>query len=832
VTLPRAGLRLHCRGVVQGVGFRPAVCRLAAALGLAGRLTNVAGAVRLELAGPRSALEAFLDRLEGVLPAAAHLEPLQPEWLGSPLPPSLATARGLTMEAASPEPLGDGWLAPSLVADLAPCRLCLAELDDPAGRRHGYPFLSCSQCGPRWSIATAEPWCRAHTTLAAFPLCPQCRREFEDPADRRFHAETIACPRCGPRLALDLAIPDFSPWTDGDPLARADTLLRAGGILALQGVGGFQLLVLAADQAAVARLRRRKRRPGKPFALLVETIAALEPLLAIDGAEEAALGHPSAPIVLLRRRHAAVDPLPGVAPGSPCLGVMLPASPLHLLLARAVGGPVVCTSGNISGEPLCTDLAEARRCLAGIADGVLHHDRRIARPLDDSVLHLVRGRPTLLRRARGYAPQPLPLAPVAEGKESETLLALGGDLKSAPALAQGSRVWLAPHLGDLADARLQERWVAGLGDLLQRSPAPVQAVLCDGHPGYLSHQGAGNLGRPVRVVPHHLAHGLAVVAEHGLRPPLLLVAFDGLGYGGPPGPDAPGAVAAAEVAEADALPLLRGGEVLLLEPGDGSGWRVRTLASLLPFPLPGGVAAMAEPRRCALGLLQRAEVIQHPGAWRLRQAFTPADRQALEEGLLVPGLFPACSSAGRLFDGAAALLGLVQVLRHEGEGGMRLQAAAQRGLPRAGAIRPDGLPLRPVPGTGRFWLDWRPLLLSLLALARPGGDRERASAWFHLALAEGLAASLAFLVDRLPLSPQPSAAALQCHTGEASAGARVIALSGGCFQNALLLEATVAALERHGLEGRWSEAVPCNDGGLALGQITAGRMLAAASIGP
>ncbi|MEI8249864.1 MAG: carbamoyltransferase HypF [Synechococcus sp. ELA057] len=818
----RIGLRVFCRGVVQGVGFRPAVSRLAASLALEGRITNVDGAVRLELVGSRPALELFLRRLEGVLPAAARLEPLRSEWLDPPLPRELASVTGLRMDAAPAVPLAEGWYAPSLVADRAPCASCLAELDDPADRRHGYPFISCAQCGPRWSIATAAPWCRAHTTLAPFPLCRECRREFEQPADRRFHAETIACPRCGPRLSLHLARPSFTICSDADPLQRAAALLRSGGILALQGVGGFQLLVLATDQAAVARLRRRKRRAGKPLALLVESLSDLEPLLQVDQAEREALHHPAAPIVLLRRRSGSDGALIGVAPGSPCLGVMLPASPLHLLLARAVGAPLVCTSGNRSGESLCIEASEAMQRLEGIADGVLHHDRAIARPSDDSLLQLVRGHPTLLRRARGYAPEPLRLAPMPGSRPADTLLALGGDLKSAPALGVGNQVWLAPHLGDLRDARVQGRWRAGLEDLLRRAPAPVQAVLCDGHPGYLSHQAAGSLARPVQSVPHHLAHGLAVVVEHGLQPPVLLVAFDGLGYGGPPGPGPTEAGAAVAVAEP--LPQLRGGEVLLLEPGDGSGWRASTAASLLPFPLPGGVAAMREPRRSALGLLQRAGGLEHPGAWRLRRAFPPEDRRLLEMALRTSGLFPMCSSAGRLFDGAAALLGLVQVLRHEGEGGMRLQAAAQQGLPLLDACVPELLPLLPVPEAGRWWLDWRPLLLELLNRSAPGADRACAAAWFHLALAEGLAASLQALLVGLPCQHEPRPRPGHPAFGPAAVP---IVLSGGCFQNALLLEATLGALERRHLVGHWSQAVPCNDGGLALGQIAAARCLAA-----
>ena len=470
---------------------------------------NVAGAVRLELQGERRLLELLVRRLPQALQPPGALEPLAPKWL----PPLVPAPPGL--------------LAPSLVADLAPCPTCLAELQDPANRRHRYPFISCSQCGPRYSIASAEPYARAHTSLADFPLCPACQREFDDPTDRRFHAETIGCPACGPRLQWQGAGDG-----GGDPLAAALALLAAGGILALQGVGGFQLLVAASNGAAVARLRQRKHRPAKPLALLVADLEAIAPLVEPSEPEKLQLQHPAAPIVLLRLRPGQRQPFAGVAPGSAALGVMLPASPLHQLLAAGFGRPLVATSGNRSGEPLCLEPAEALNRLAGIADGFLLHNRPIVRRLDDSVLQVIEGRPVLLRRARGYAPQALALqAPPG------TALALGGDLKSAPALARGGRVWLAPLLGDLAGPLPQQLLSEGLEQLLERPGPGLAALACDGHPGYVSHQlaaaAARRLGLPLQLVQHHRAHGLAVAAEHGLPLPQLVWACDGLGYGEP-----------------------------------------------------------------------------------------------------------------------------------------------------------------------------------------------------------------------------------------------------------------------------------------------------------
>ena len=783
----QARLRLLCRGVVQGVGFRPLVHRLASARQLVGLIENVAGAVQLELQGSRSALEALVAELPWALAPPGRLEPLQPEWL-APLDPAPA---GLRIAAAAPQPLGPGLVAPALAADLAPCPACLAELHDPANRRYRYPFISCAACGPRYAIATAEPYARAHTSLAAFPLCPACQAEFHDPSDRRFHAETIGCPACGPRLAFVDAAGASPP---ADPLQQAAALLRAGGILALQGVGGFQVLVDATDAAAVARLRRRKGRPARPFALLVAGPAQLEAqlgaLVVISPEAEQQLRGPAAPIVLLPRRPGAWEALPGVAPGSPALGVMLPASPLHQLLALAVERPLVATSGNRSGELLCTDPAEARQRLAGIADGFLLHNRPIARPLDDSLLQLVEGRPVLLRRARGYAPAALALPqPPPPGR---TLLALGGDLKSAPALLHGGRLWPAPHLGDLAGARQQQWLEQGLAHLAGRSDAPLIAVAADAHPGYLSQAAATRLaqrqGVPLLQVQHHRAHGLAVAAEHGLALPLLAWACDGLGFA----PEAAGHQ-------------LWGGELLWLEPGG-----VQRLAGLRPFPLPGGEAAMRQGWRVALGLLvaagdgagaqapeacrAAARALAGPEAWELLAQATAAGLQA-----------PLCSALGRLFDGAAALLQVCQQQSYEGEAGLRLEGLARRALAEGAAAAEDA----PAPEGGalqladpeRGWLNWQPLLQRLLADQAAGVPAARSALVLHRSLADGLAA-------------------LAAHAAR-ERGCRQVALAGGCFQNALLLELTAAALRRRGLEPFWPEQLPCNDGGLALGQLWA-----------
>lgn len=806
--------------MVQGVGFRPLVHRLARDLDLRGEVENGPGAVRLRLEGDRRSLEAFLRRLPLELPPRARLEPLDPVWSEAPAPNPAPAAdplrAGVRIMAGRAKPLAIDLIASSLVADRAPCRACLAELADPADRRFGYPFISCCDCGPRFSIATAEPWARAHTTLAPFPLCPACRREFEDPVDRRFHAETIACPVCGPRLAL--LDPSGAPLAgsaggDGSPAALIRAccdLLAAGKVLALQGVGGFQLLVDATDAEAVARLRRRKRRPAKPFALLVAEAGALAPFCAIDAAERRALADPAAPIVLLRRRPGAPDALPGVAPGSPCLGAMLPASPLHHLLAQAFGRPLVATSGNPSGEPLCIDPAEAVRRLGvgageSIAEAFLVQDRAIARPLDDSVLQVIDGRPALLRRARGYAPEPLALGSVPAGVPGG-LVALGGDLKSAPALALEGRVWLSPHLGDLAEGRLLSRLAAGLEAIDRRWGAGVGVIVCDAHPGYLSHQLAAAQPWPRRPVQHHRAHGLAVLAEHGLALPLLAFTWDGLGY-------APAPESATGASAADGGARLWGGELLLL--GGPGGLPCERLVALRPFPLPGGERAMAEPRRAALGLLAAAGpgALGHPGAHHTLAAFEAADRRLLLQAIAGGCNSPLTTSVGRLFDAVASLLALVQVQSHEGEGGLGLQGAASAApaIPVSGAPGASGdwsLPLVPPEAVAEAgadrptlgWLDWEPLLLALLAAIAAGTPATVCAARFHHALVAALVgtAAIAAAADGVP-----------------------VALAGGCFQNRLLLEGAIGALRARGLRPFWPELVPSNDGGLALGQLWA-----------
>jgi hydrogenase maturation protein HypF len=605
--------------------------------------------------------------------------------------------------------------------------------------------------------------------MAGFPLCSDCRAEYANPMDRRFHAQTMACPACGPRLAL---------WdADGRSLAETEAALglavaalRQGRIVALKGVGGFQLLADAANPAAVAELRLRKHRPGKPFALLADWPMA-QRLCQVSPAEAALLQEPAAPIVLLQRNGESAELAPAVAPGLPWLGLILPASPLHHLLLADFGRPLVATSGNRSSEPICIEENDALQRLAGIADVFLVHDRPIRRPLDDSVLRYAAGRPLTLRRARGYAPSPIELP-----ESLPPILAAGGHLKNTVAVSLGRQAVLSQHLGDLDDALTQRHCAATLEELPRLFGVAPRALACDSHPDYASRRLAESRGLPLHPVSHHYAHALACMAEHRLRPPLLAITWDGIGLGEDGG--------------------LWGGEFLRIEPGG-----YRRYASLLPLRLPGGEKAVKEPRRVALAAIHAAGWPAIPPA--LRAAFSDGELATLQT-MLERGLnAPECSSAGRLFDAVAALLGLCQVNAFEGQAAMLLETAASR-LPGSSTVAAvaEGSPALPFAlqqdPDGLLRCDWRPWLQALLTAA-PDSQKlvEHWAYAFHAALAE----------TALAVTQRQ--------------GLETVVLCGGCFQNRLLLELCSQRLCQAGFAVYWPQAVPPNDGGLALGQLLA-----------
>ncbi len=741
--------RISVRGTVQGVGFRPFVYREATTRGLAGWVRNSPAGVVIEAQGDPEALAALRDAIRHAPPANARITAIEVHAL------VLRDETGFriaTSEAGGPRSL-------QLLPDLATCERCLAELLDPDDRRYRYPFINCIDCGPRYSIIEDLPYDRSRTAMRHFPLCAACRAEYHDPANRRFHAEPNACPACGPRLALWEAAGAVLA-RDDDALVGAAQAIREGRIVAVKGLGGFHLVADARDVAAVARLRARKRRPDKPFAVMFPSLAAIQACCDVSPAAETLLLSAARPIVLLPYRGGPIAP--AVAPGNPRLGALLPYTPLHHLLLRELGFPVVATSGNLSGDPIVTDETEALNRLAGIADAFLVHDRRIVRPLDDSVAQLVCDEPQLLRLARGHAPLFLPVAGVPAG-----LLAGGGHLKTSVALTRGTDVVLGAHLGDLESAAACRAHVAALADLVRLLDATPRCAVGDPHPGYASWRALERTGLPRVTVQHHLAHVAACLAEHGRAPPALGVAWDGTGQG------------------SDGT--IWGGEFLRVSR---NGWR--RIARLRPFRLPGGEAAIREPRRAALGLLhaaygERAFIMTDLPPL---QAFAPGERAILER-LLARGVnAPPTSSMGRLFDACAALLGLCQRSRFEGQAAMRLEWAAQHATDRPAYA----FPLRRTEDASPVELDWQPALDALLADRRAGIDvGSIADAWHR-----GLAAAIVAVAE---------------HAGE-----RVVVLSGGCFQNVRLTEAAVAALRVNGFNPLWHQGVPPNDGGLALGQ--------------
>ena len=753
---------LEIEGTVQGVGFRPFVARLAGRLGVRGWVRNNEHGVVIRAAGPAPALAAFAAALAAEAPPAARITAQRQRPAdGIPdLPPAPAAGFVILDSDATAAPTA------AVTPDLALCADCRRELATPGDRRHGYPFINCTNCGPRYSILHALPYDRERTTMAAFAMCPDCRREYDDPADRRFHAQPNACPTCGPHVELQDAA-GAKLAAHGAAIAAAAEALRGGRIVAVKGLGGFHLMVDAGQADAVAELRRRKHREEKPLAVMFPSLEALRQAADIDEEDARWLTSPAAPIVLVRRRAGAAL-VPAVAPGNPWIGALLPYTPLHVLLLEAVGRPVVATSGNLSEEPLCTDNDEARRRLGTIADLFLVHNRPIARPVDDSVLRRAAGGPVLLRRARGFAPAPFALP--AGAAAPARLLCVGGHMKNTIAVSAGPRLVLSPHIGDLSNPISVDAFRGAVALLSSLYPGRPERVVCDAHPDYASTRFARDLGVPVVTVQHHLAHILAVLCEHGGGPERVLgVAWDGTGYG------------------SDGT--IWGGEFIVI---DRTRRTARRAGHLRPFRLPGGEAAVREPRRSALGLLHDLlagdAARLHPLAASL--GFQERELEVLL-ALLDRGIrAPVTTSVGRLFDGVAALLGLRGRCTFEGQAAMELEFAADPEPQKEAEII---LPITASGAAGAWEVDWRPLVRSMV----DSGARVTpaiAAARFHAALARG-AADLARKI-----------------------GIETVALSGGCFQNVRLLEATCRELRTAGFNVLCQRDLPPNDGGLCAGQ--------------
>jgi hydrogenase maturation protein HypF len=744
------GVRARVEGVVQGVGFRPFVHGLATRLGLAGRVGNDAHGVFIELEGGRGEIEEFLLRLE------------------RDAPPLAAIDRVTVTTGARTAPAGGGFvIVPSdpsggsrtmVSPDVATCADCLAELADPADRRYRYPFVNCVNCGPRLTIVRAMPYDRPSTTMAGFAMCARCRAEYHDPADRRFHAQPICCPACGPRLRLTGQNGDPLTGQDGDPLAGAAGVLRAGGVLAVKGIGGYHLAVLAADERAVAGLRRRKRRPDQPFALMVATVDEARRLCEVDDTAATLLTGRARPIVLLPRR-TQTGVADAVAPGSRHLGIMLPYTPLHHLLLAQTATPIVLTSGNGSGEPIAHDDRDALDRLGGIADAFLTHDRPIHLRADDSVVRPFRGKGMVLRRSRGHAPRPFALPWPAP----RPVLGCGAALKSTFCLAKGRHAILSPHIGDLESYETLRSYTEGIEHVAALFDIRPEVVAYDLHPEYLSTKHAMSLPDVELVgVQHHHAHLAACLAGHGEHGRVIGVAFDGLGYG----PDG----------------TLWGGEFLVADLAS-----YERAGHLAVVPMPGGAAAIRQPWRMAAAYLM-TDGDGLAVARRNRPRWDQVTALARRGGLGAP----PTSSAGRLFDAVAALIGVRDTITYEGQAAIELEQLAdpgERGRYPSAVGRVDG----------RLVAAGADLVRSAAADLTAGAGPGVISARFHNGVAD--------LVVRC------------CRTLREETGLTTVALSGGVFQNVLLLGRTLDGLSEAGFRVLTHTGVPAGDGGISLGQV-------------
>ncbi|TRO81295.1 carbamoyltransferase HypF [Trichloromonas acetexigens] len=743
MAMERRSIRIE--GIVQGVGFRPFVYQLARRCGLTGWVRNDSRGVLIEAQGEKESLARFLDGLRDEHPPLAAISRFEV----SALPPIAENGFSILASDATQEKTAQ--IAP----DTHVCADCLRELFDPADRRYLYPFINCTNCGPRYTIVTAIPYDRPNTTMVDFPLCPDCLEEYRDPTSRRFHAQPNACPVCGPRLAL---VDRDGQAIAGDPLAEAVARLKRGGILAVKGLGGYHLAADADNGAAVAELRRRKARDEKPFALMIRDLAAARELAEFDETERRLLAGPERPIVLLRARpDHGLSPL--IAPRNRYLGLMLPYTPLHHLLLRDFPA-LVMTSANLSDEPIAFEDGEARSRLGGIADAFLVHNRAIHTRADDSIARVMAGRPLMLRRSRGYVPRAVFL-PVAQA----SVLAVGAELKNTVCLTQGDRAYLSQHIGDLKNLEVHESFVRTIKHLKKLFEVDPQIVAHDLHPDYDSSRYAETLPGVRRIaVQHHHAHLASCMAEQGLTGEVLGLIFDGIGYG------------------ADGH--IWGGEFLA---GGYGGYR--RLGHFHYVPMPGGDAATREPARMALSYLHQAFGAELPPLPVVKAI--PAGERTILLKMIERGInAPLTSSCGRLFDAVAALVGLRDKVSYEGQAALELEMA----------IEPDEgeYPFDLEDGEGGLIFDPAPLVRALVGEILAGVAVGRVSARFH----NSLALMMAAVARRL----------------REATGLNRVVLSGGVFQNLYLVERGTRLLQAEGFEVFTHSLVPPNDGGLALGQ--------------
>lgn len=742
-------LRIVIQGAVQGVGFRPFVFRLAKEMQLTGWVLNSAQGVFIEVEGAKAILDQFRLRIQTEKPGPAFIQSFEASFLD----------RVGFDDFSIRHSRDEGEKSVLVLPDIATCPACLSEVSDPANRRYQYPFTNCTLCGPRYSIIRSLPYDRQQTTMKHFKMCASCEAEYQDPEDRRFHAQPNACPVCGPQLAA---------WDHkGTILSKGHEALlliveelKSGKIIALKGIGGFQLLVDAGNGGAVDRLRRKKRRNEKPFAIMVDSVAAVEKVCRLNPFEERLLLSAEAPIVILDRKEASNSPgiAESVAPGNPTLGVMLPYTPLHHILMCEVRRPIVATSGNISDEPICIDEIQALEKLGDIADLFLVHDRPIARHVDDSVVRMMMGREMMIRRSRGYAPLPITMK-----MEKRNVLAVGAHQKNSIALQLGKNAFVSQHIGDLETQESLHCFEDAIANLCQLYDVKPDLIVCDQHPDYLSTQYAKSTHLPLKQIQHHQAHINACMAENQLQGPVLGVAWDGTGFG----PDQ----------------TVWGGEFLLI--GEDSYERV---IRLRPFRLPGSSKAVKEPRCSALGVLFEifGQALLNKPQLPFLRAFDEKELTVLMKMLQAGFNSPQTTSIGRLFDAVAALANLRQVTSFEGQAAMGLEFAIN-------GLSGDTHYSFSLNDT----IDWEPMITELLEDIENGIDSGWVALKFHNFLAE-MIVRVAKMV-----------------------GVEKVALSGGCFQNRYLTERSITRLEAEGFRPYWHQRLPPNDGGICVGQLFA-----------
>lgn len=746
------------KGRVQGVGFRPFIHRLASSKDLSGWVCNSKEGVLIEVEGTSESIKEFVISIKDQAPAAAIVKNLEEHYM-SPVGYSDFKIRSSVSMAGG---------STGIVPDIATCRDCVSELFDKSNRRYMYPFITCTSCGPRFSIIESMPYDRENTSMKDFSMCTECRSEYEDSSDRRFHSQTNSCFRCGPEVVLtDDGV--NSPYTGISAIKNALVHLRRGEIAAVKGLGGFHLIADPMIPGALQRSRKLKNRPDKPFALMYPDIDCIKRDCEVSETEEKLLNSPEAPVVILKRRKNPLvlsrDLMDLVAPDNPFLGVMLPYTPLHYILIYLAGSPVVATSGNVSGEPICIENEEAFERLGAIADLFLVHNRKISRQVDDSVVRIVDDEPFPLRSARGYAPMMFTSDYAQHGS-----IALGGHFKDTVCVSKDDEIVLSQYIGDLDNTESFISFQNNLNDLVRLYDIVPRSVACDKHPSYLTTMYAEELQCGTFRIQHHYSHVLSCMVEHGLSSPLLGVCWDGTGYGDDN--------------------TIWGGEFLLVNQ---HGYE--RLAHLRTFPLPGAEKAIREPRRSCLGILYSIHGERFPDNLKdlMGDLFTEKELRILLT-ILVKGLnSPSTSSAGRLFDAVASLSGLCQKSSFEGQAAMMLEFSSDY-------LQTDELYEINIKETfdtdsAELILDWEPLIKSVAEDLKCGTEMKLVSSRFHNTLAESI-------VD------------VAQRTGQ-----RDVVLTGGCFQNKYLLELTIRRLREEGFTPFWNKRVPCNDSGLSLGQL-------------